>query len=94
MKESIRVIIVFLLAVLALLLLFIGLIAPLTPSEGAPKLLEYAIFICLPLAFPLIGYAISKKGFERVFSIAVEVIVIIITVWWAWNVGRYFWTSV
>ena len=94
MKESLRAIIIFLLAVLSTLLLLIGLMAPLTPSEGVPELSEYLVFIGLPLVFPLIGYVISKKRTERVFSIATEMIVAIIAGWWAWYVGRFFWTNV
>jgi hypothetical protein len=89
MRESIRAILIFLLAATSMLLLVIGLIAPLTPSEGTPKGWELFIFAGVPIFLPCIGIAIAKKPSEKVFSVVTEIIVLSILAWWAWTIGRF-----
>jgi hypothetical protein len=91
MREAVRTIFILFLSAIALLLLIVGLIAPLTPSEGTPKIWELFLFIALPIVLPIIGMAISKKGFEKRFCIVVELVVILIAIWWAWTIGRFLW---
>jgi hypothetical protein len=90
MKTGLRIFIVFLLAATSLALLFIGLMARLTPSEGPPQISDYLIFLGLPIAFPLIGFVISEKDKEKLFCIATEVVVVVITIWWLWHVAKFF----
>ena len=51
----------FLLEVAAVLIYGIGLIAPLTPSEGRPTATEFAIFLGLPIAVSLVPVLISRR---------------------------------
>lgn len=94
MRESLRAILVLLLAATSLLLLAIGLIAPLTPSEGTPKSWELFLFAGLPVLLPCIGIAIAEKTSEKVFSVVAEIIVVSIVAWWTWAIRRLLWANV
>ena len=72
MVESLRAILLFLLTAISLLLLTVGLIAPLTPSEGSPKLWELFVFIGIPMLLPCIEIAIAKKRSEKIFSVVAK----------------------
>jgi len=93
MRESFRAILIFLMIAISLLLLTVGLIAPLTPSEGAPKTWELFVFIGIPMFLPCVGIAISKKRSEKAFSVVAELLVILIVVWWARTIGRFLWKN-
>jgi hypothetical protein len=67
MWSLLRPLIVLALAVASLMILFVGLIAPLTPSEGAPRISDYIIYLGGPMSLPLIGYVISSKDKEKLF---------------------------
>jgi len=82
--------IVLILAAASLIILFVGLIAPLTPSEGTPKISDYIIYLGGPMSLPLIGYVISNKDKEKLFSLAIEAIVVVVTAWWVFSVARFF----
>jgi hypothetical protein len=88
MRESIRAIFILLIAVISLLLLIIGLLSPLTPSEGTPILLALFVFAGLPILLPCIGIAIAKKTSEKIFTIVVEILMVSIIGWWVLTIGR------
>jgi len=53
-------------AVAALALFGVGLIAPLTPSEGCPSLSIIAVFVILPVALPLLIVFLVRARLARV----------------------------
>jgi hypothetical protein len=78
--ESIRAIAFFLAGVIAILLFVVGLLSPLTPSEGRPSTPHLLMFLGLPLLVSGGGLYLSRKMAERLLMVVVLMIVVIFSV--------------
>ncbi len=76
--ESIRAIAFFLAAVIAILLFGVGLLSPLTPSEGTPSISHLLIFLGVPLLVSVGGLYLSRNMVERLLILAVLIIIVIL----------------
>lgn len=77
--ESIRAISFLFAAVFAILLFVVGLLSPLTPSEGTPSISYLLIFLVVPLLVSGGGLYLSRKIVERLLMLAVLIIIVIVT---------------
>jgi hypothetical protein len=62
------------LQVVAFALLGVGLLSPLTPSEGAPSILEVGVFLVLPICLSLVPVACERRFSFLAFAIPVLLI--------------------
>lgn len=61
MKQSLRAFLVFLAGALALVIFVVGLIAPLTPSEGTPTVRDLSLFLFGPILLIATGVYFSRS---------------------------------
>ena len=65
--ENMNIVISIVLFVLPILLFGIGLISPLTPSEGAPSWIDILIFAIIPIVICGLHFKIRKNIVIRIF---------------------------
>jgi hypothetical protein len=72
--------------ILASMFLFaVGLVSPLTPSEGCPSTLELAVFAGLPIALPIAASPLTRHTGVRA---ALLVLAVAIGTTCGWLLGR------
>jgi hypothetical protein len=70
------------LAALAAWLIYgVGLIAPLTPSEGLPSPLEFVVFVGVPISLLVIVTRLARSKTIRVLAVIQTGIILAITSW-------------
>jgi hypothetical protein len=67
-----------------MLLYGVGLIAPLTPSEGMPRLWEILVFGVVPVALLVACLRASRGGGAGIFILMQIVVVVAFTGWLLW----------
>ena len=76
MTESSRVSLIFLCCTLALVWFGVGCLAPLTPSEGMPSIVEVGVFFLLPLFLCASMYRLAEKVSEQIFVVLVALVIL------------------
>jgi hypothetical protein len=73
--SALRSVTVLLLQVAAIALYFVGLVAPLTPSTGAPSLRDIFVFAVVPVAAMTLSLMLARHPAVR-FVIICEVLIV------------------
>lgn len=72
--------IAMILGLLSAILFGIGLVGPLTPSEGRPSIVAWEICAALPILLSLIAATISKDWIVRIALLAEFAVVLTVTI--------------
>lgn len=77
MKQSLRAFFVFLAGALALVVFVVGLIAPLTPSEGTPTVRDLSLFLFGPILLMASAVYFARSLTGRLVLVAELLLVLV-----------------
>jgi hypothetical protein len=79
-----RAIVVVALNALGCAIFIVGLLSPLTPSEGMPRLLDIAVFVAAPLLLLATAFGLSRRWPSKLLGAAEMTAILTTTTWLLW----------